>query len=205
MRKPRLPRSLPSGAKPLAARLRVIGGTLKGRTILYNGDPGLRPMKDRVREAVFNLVGPSVRDKTVLDLFAGTGAMSIEAISRGAPRAVLIERRFPNIRVIQETAATLEIADRMTIIAGDAFRWVPHHVADVPGPWVAFCCPPYEFFTSRRAEMAELLRQLWHGAPAHSIVVVESDRVLGADELPDGDQWDVREYPPAVVSIARKP
>src|SRR5262245_7614130 len=64
--------------------LRIIGGTLRHRKLLYSGDQRTRPMKDRVREAVFNLVGPDVVGQHAIDLFAGTGALGFEAISRGA-------------------------------------------------------------------------------------------------------------------------
>ena len=73
--------------------LRIIGGRWRGRTIRYDGDPATRPMKDRVREAVFNRIGPAVRDKTVVDLFAGTGAMAFESLSRGSTNAILVEQR----------------------------------------------------------------------------------------------------------------
>src|SRR5919199_1250279 len=75
--------------------LRIIGGTLRGRKIKYSGDVRTRPMKDRVREAVFNLLGPQVSGSHAIDLFAGTGALGFEAISRGALRATFIERHYP--------------------------------------------------------------------------------------------------------------
>ncbi|MGE0756092.1 MAG: RsmD family RNA methyltransferase [Pirellulaceae bacterium] len=191
-------------SRALAARLRIIGGELRGRTIQYNGDPGLRPMKDRVREAVFNLVGPSVRDRHVVDLFGGTGAMAFEALSRGARHGVIIERKFPNVRVIEETAAELGLQERLTILAGDAFRWAPRHVPTIPGPWVVFCCPPYEFFVSRRREMLTLISTLWEHAGPGSVVVVEGDERLPVEELPAEGDWDVRPYPPAVIALARR-
>ncbi|MDB4778044.1 RsmD family RNA methyltransferase [bacterium] len=68
-------------AKP--GKLRIVGGRFRGRQIEYHGDPRTRPMKDNVREALFNLVGGWVPGKAVIDLFAGTGAVGLEAISRG--------------------------------------------------------------------------------------------------------------------------
>ncbi len=95
----RTPRSQePSGT------LRVIGGTLRGQPIRYLGDPRTRPMKQRVREAAFNLLGSLVEGAHVLDLFAGTGALTWEAISRGARSATLLERHFPSARLVQQNA-----------------------------------------------------------------------------------------------------
>ncbi len=69
-------------AAKTVAGVRIIGGQLRGRRINYSGDARTRPMKDRLREAIFNLIGPSIRGKHVLDLFAGTGALALEALSR---------------------------------------------------------------------------------------------------------------------------
>src|SRR6478735_6302833 len=85
------------------AGLRIIGGSLRGRKIEYSGDARTRPMKDRVREAVFNLLGYSVEGTHVIDLFAGTGAMAIEAISRGATKAICIERHYPTAKLIEKS------------------------------------------------------------------------------------------------------
>src|SRR5687768_13415002 len=78
-----------------AGKLRIVGGKFRHRLIEYSGDERTRPMKDRVREAVFNLIGPRVVGKRAIDLFAGTGAIGLEALSRGASHAVLLERHFP--------------------------------------------------------------------------------------------------------------
>src|SRR5262245_28662629 len=88
---------------------RIIGGKLRGRKLIYTGDPRTRPMKERVREAIFNLIGVAVRDRHAIDLFAGTGALGLEAISRGAGSATLVERHFPTAGVIKQNAAALEI------------------------------------------------------------------------------------------------
>ncbi len=64
--------------------LRIVGGQLRRRRIQYSGDPRVRPMKDRTREALFNLIGPIASDVYAVDLFAGTGALALEALSRGA-------------------------------------------------------------------------------------------------------------------------
>ena len=63
--------------------VRIIGGKFRGRKLEYSGDPRTRPMKDRVREALFNLLGHGVEGKVAIDLFAGTGALALEALSRG--------------------------------------------------------------------------------------------------------------------------
>ena len=80
-------------------------------------------MKDRVREAVFNLLGVQVAGTHAIDLFAGTGALGLEAISRGAIQATFIERHLPTAKLIEQNAAALGIDDRVQVVFGDAFGW----------------------------------------------------------------------------------
>ena len=98
---------LRDGAPHAGSLMRIVGGKYRGRQIRYDGDARTRPMKDRVREAVFNLVGPAVKGTIVWDLFGGTGAMALEALSRGADRATIVERRFPTADVIRENVSRL--------------------------------------------------------------------------------------------------
>ena len=164
----------------------------------------VRPMKDRTREAVFNLLGPTVRGMWAVDLFAGTGAMALEAISRGAVGAVLIERHLPTARVIQQNIATVGAEALCTVVTADAFRWAaaPTPVSEVP--WVVFCCPPYDFFLDRQDEMQELIQAMFELAPSRSALVVESDDRFDHALLPTPDAWDSRRYAPAVVGIRWK-
>src|SRR5688572_20874387 len=108
---------------PKPTKLRIIGGKHRGRLIEYSGDERTRPMKDRVREAVFNLVGPRVVGKLAIDLFAGTGALGLEALSRGAAKAIFLERHFPTAGIIRRNAATLGVADQCSVLPADTFIW----------------------------------------------------------------------------------
>src|SRR3954453_4982920 len=103
MSKRRKPAASVRDAQEPIAGLRIIGGSLRGRKMSYSGEPRTRPMKDRVREAVFNLLGAPVEGSHAIDLFAGTGALGLEAISRGAVRATFIERHVPTAKIIKQT------------------------------------------------------------------------------------------------------
>lgn len=200
------PPSTPDGP----GAIRIIGGRLRGSTIPYDGDPRVRPMKDRVREAVFNLLAVQPVGAHVIDLFAGTGAMAIEAMSRGARDATLFERHFPTARRIQDTLARLELAGACQVHFGDAFFWVrrllaPDAAADgLPGvdaPWLVFCCPPYQLYIERRKDLVAMVGELIQRAPPGSRLVVESDERFDPAELPRAEQWVVRQYPPAVIAL----
>ncbi len=184
---------------------RIIGGQLRGRKLLYSGDPLTRPMKDRVREAVFNLVGPGVQGKHALDLFAGTGALGFEALSRGAARATFLERHFPTADLIRRTAAELGVAEQCQVTPANSLIWVRRDLPTDGLAWVAFVSPPWSLFHEQAATMIEMISLLCERAPAGSMVVVEADESFDFAHLPQADQWDIRPYPPAVVGIWRTP
>jgi len=186
------------------AGMRIIGGTVRGRTLLYSGDPRTRPMKDRLREAVFNLIGPAVRGAHALDLFAGTGALGLEAVSRGAQRATLIEQHHPTANIIQKNVAALNVQSQAEVVAANAFIWFRRGLAPTDRPWIAFCSPPYDFYVDRTQEMLDLIEGLVRLSPPASVLVVEADSRFDFQRLPEADAWDIRAYPPALVGIYRK-
>ena len=162
-------------------------------------------MKDRVREAVFNLVGPAVKDKLVLDLFAGTGALSLEAISRGARSAIAVECSFPAVAVIRENAMSLGAQDAIEVARADVFHWCRDTTPNQESPWLVFCCPPYALYTDQEAEMVGLVERLMRLAPPSSLIVLEFDANFPADKLPNPGMWDVRTYSPAVIALYEHP
>jgi 16S rRNA (guanine966-N2)-methyltransferase len=185
--------------------VRIIGGTMRGRPLEYSGDLRTRPMKDRVREAVFNLVGPDVDGAHAIDLFAGTGALALEAISRGAASATLLERHHPSSLLIKQNARSLGVEDRCEVVFGDAFLWGKKLVSKpASSRWLVFCSPPYEFYVSRLAEMLDLLNGLWSAAPGGSQFVVEADERFDFGLLPEPTLWDVRNYRPARIGVVEK-
>lgn len=199
-------------------KLRIVGGRFKGRAIAYSGDPVTRPMKDNIREAVFNLVGGWVPGKIVFDLFAGTGAMGLEAISRGASEAVLIERHIPTIRIIEENVRILGDDLPVTIETSDSFFWLRQFLKSPEmrpkDPWVVFFCPPYADYVDKADHLLAAIEGMAVAAPEGSLLVVESDSRFDVSLLPDVSlddpestptrAWATRKYSPAVVSVWHK-
>src|SRR6185295_2576839 len=95
--------------------VRIIGGTFRGRRLEYHGDPVVRPMKHRTREAIFNLVSTECTGRHAIDLFAGTGALGLEALSRGAASATFIEKHVPSARIVAANIETLGVRERATL------------------------------------------------------------------------------------------
>ncbi len=187
----------------LPGPLRVIGGRFRGRKLKYSGDPRTRPMKQRVREAVFNLVGPTVVGKHAIDLFAGTGGLGLEALSRGAAQATFIERHFPTAAIIGENIAALEVDSRCEVFPGDTFIWGLRAALSQQPPWLVFCSPPYDLYVDRCDDLLALVASLLERAAAGSVFVVEADARFDFSQLPRSEEWDVRSYPPAWVGLLR--
>lgn len=198
-----------SGTRPAgsATVLRIIGGRHRGRQLSYSGDKVTRPMKDDVRESLFNLVGGWVPGRWAVDLFAGTGAVGLEALSRGATHATLVERHFPTARIIRENVKTLEEGEHVTVVTSDAFFWTRQFLkrpeAPVEGPWAVFCCPPWPMFQHQKPALLQLISDWFQLLPPDSLLIVESDDRFNPAELPEPDRWVSRDYPPARISVFR--
>lgn len=161
-------------------------------------------MKERVREAMFNLLGPQIKGLHAVDLFAGTGAIGLEALSRGAARATFIERHIPTAKLIKENIVALEVQDRCEVISANSLIWV-RQPGTMPGePWLVFISPPWSLFQDQRPAMLELIAGLMQQAPPRSMLVVEADMNFDMLLLPDFPAWRVRAYPPAVLGIWEK-
>lgn len=197
-----------SGAATTAGMLRIIGGFHRSRAIRYTGDIRTRPMKDRVREAVFNLLGPDVKGMHAVDLFAGTGALGLEAISRGASGATFFERHFPTADLIVENAQTLGVTDVCRVIPANTLiqfrKSAPFDGPDPTAPWVVFCSPPYDLYVQQTAELMALLETIRQRAPARSWLVVECDERFDLGRLPGAEEWSERDYSPARIAMWRK-
>ena len=122
-------------------RVRVTGGSLRGFQLAEPGGDRLRPTSARVREAIFNMLAARIEDAAVLDLFAGTGALGIEALSRGAARAVFVENHRSSARAIVQSLARAEMAGRGSVVRGA----LPGALDAAEGPFdLIFLDPPYD-------------------------------------------------------------
>ncbi len=119
--------------------MRVIGGEFRSRILRSLEGTTVRPTPDRLRETLFNVIAPEVPDSVFLDVYAGTGAVGIEALSRGAKRAIFIERSRQAAAVIQANLASLHLTARARLVLGSAKLYLAAQEADI-----AFVDPPYD-------------------------------------------------------------
>jgi 16S rRNA (guanine966-N2)-methyltransferase len=158
--------------------VRIIAGAWRGRRIHFPDMPGLRPTPDRVRETLFNWLQHSITGSRCLDLFAGSGALGLEALSRGAKQAVFVEQFPAAARALQEQLARLGGADKGRILEMGAARFLR-----TPGqPFdVAFLDPP--FGKDALVEYIPLL-DAGNWLNVGGLVYLENERAAGAPALP---------------------
>jgi 16S rRNA (guanine966-N2)-methyltransferase len=181
--------------------MRIIAGERRGHKFDGPRDQVTRPTSDFVRESVFNILGGSVEGLLVIDLFAGTGALGLEALSRGASRAIFVERNRENAALIRRNIATLRYEDRAQVVVADAYRWAKAYVSTDAEPVVVFIDPPYADYEDHPERVGKLLEGLVRTLPDGSILSSESSRKLDVEILPDLEAWDVRRYGGTQVAI----
>lgn len=166
--------------------LRIIGGEWRSRLIDFDADPGigLRATPDRVRQTVFDWLHPVIDGALCLDLFAGSGAMGLEALSRGAAHCTFIDTGRAQVQDIRHAVATFKADDRATVIQADALRWLhtPTLARGSQGFDVVFLDPPFE---GKLLEQAlPLLGPLLK--PAHRVMLEWGGE---PPALPGGYEW----------------
>jgi 16S rRNA (guanine966-N2)-methyltransferase len=131
--------------------VRVISGTARGTVLRAPSTGETRPISDRAKESLFNILGRRVEESSFLDLFAGTGGVGIEALSRGAARATFVERSAPIVADVRHNLARTHLADRATVRHMDAFRYLQ----GTPAPFdIVFVAPPQWHRLWQRALLA---------------------------------------------------
>ena len=164
----------------MTGNLRIHGGELGGRRLLT--PKGVRPTQGVVKEAVFNVLAAELEGTRVIDLCAGSGALGIEALSRGAVHATFVENDYRVIAVLKRNLAGLGLLSKASVHQAEAARWVELHPGEVGKAEIVFLDPPY-----RDPILAEVLLAL--DKAALGTVVVEWSR---RESLPELARLEVR-------------
>ena len=170
--------------RPKGPRVRLIAGEWRGRVLAFPAEPGLRPTPDRVRETLFNWLGPWLAGARCLDLFAGSGALGFEALSRGAAAATLVERNPAAVAALRDNRERL--GAEALIVASGAQDYL---AAQGPEAFdIVFLDPPYASGLLADALTMVLTQRILKPA---GLVYIES-AVADRFELPAGLQWHRR-------------
>jgi 16S rRNA (guanine966-N2)-methyltransferase len=176
--------------------LRIVGGEARGRRLRAVPGRSTRPTADRVRQSLFDLLGQRCDGLRVLDLYAGTGALAIEALSRGAVRATLVEQDARAAAVIERNASELGYGDRVEIVRDDVSRALPR----LRGPFeLVFSDPPYALRAAQ--DTVDALARLGLVAPGGRIVVERDRREPGPGTPPGFSLANERGYGDTAVSV----
>ncbi len=159
--------------------MRVVAGEYGGRRL--KAVPGMktRPTTDKVKEAMFNIIGPYLEGGQVLDLFAGSGGLSIEAVSRGADHATLVDRQYQAIKTIHENLSVTKEEDKFTVLKGDAYKMLNKLAKQEQGFDYVFLDPPY-----KKQQILELMEQLKKLGLLNTdaLIICETDQVADLPE-----------------------
>lgn len=159
--------------------MRVITGEYGGRRLKAVPGESTRPTTDKIKESLFNMIGPYFDGGTCLDLFAGSGGLAIEAVSRGMDRAVLIDKAPAAIKVIRENIAVTKEEDKFTVIRGDAAKVIRNLKNEQQVFDLVFLDPPY----AKQQIVSQIEELLDNGMlSSEALIVCEVDKKV---DLPD--------------------
>lgn len=173
----------------------MIAGRFRGRVLRSPKGRGTRPTSDRVRESVFGVLGDAVENARVLDLWAGTGALALEAISRGAATATCVERSRGPLAALEANVEALGLEDRVRVVRGDALAFARGAAGAEPEWDVVFCDPPYGDPLDPVAREV-VGRDWWEG-----VCVLEHAARVEPPAAPTGVRMDTRTYGDTAVTF----
>ena len=176
----------------MRVELRIVAGSLKGRKLRCSVTPKLRPTPQMVREALFSILGNAVPGRPFFDLFAGSGIVGLEALSRGAASVTFVERDFRLSQAIEDELREVHFADRGQVVRGEVYRWARTWQAP-PEPVTLFLSPPFIDFERRLDEFFDLVGALKKKIADRSVLVLQSEK-NALESLPDRQDWDERQY-----------
>jgi 16S rRNA (guanine966-N2)-methyltransferase len=161
----------------------------------------IRPASDLVRQAVFNMLRWLLDDKIFYDVFAGTGIVGLEALSRGAKRAIFVEQDRRQIDLIRRNLEIAKFTAEANLRNSDAFTWA-RHFATHDQPTIVFLGPPYPLFDKERLQMFELVAGIQKELKPGDYLVFQYPRFVKPEELPLAeDWWRMRHYGKTRIGI----
>jgi 16S rRNA (guanine966-N2)-methyltransferase len=179
--------------KCMRVQLRIVAGALRGRKLTCTVNPNLRPTPDMVRESLFNILGDAVTDRLFVDVFAGSGVVGVEALSRGAKSVLFIERDLRLAQEIDRHLKEFNYARQARVLRTDAYRWAAGWAVPAE-PVNVFVSPPFKDIQERTADMVTLIQTLQGKLPLGSVLIFQSERHSELEGHSVFQAWDERRY-----------
>lgn len=183
--------------------MRVIAGEFKGRKLTGLNGKQIRPTSDRIREALFNILAQKIDNAVVLDLFAGTGALGIEALSRGAAKSYFIDKSMESVQIINKNIELLGIKERVEVLKNDAYTILSSRDFFLKQKFdLIFVDPPYNRgFIPGIFENIDLFSIM---NDESTIIVEHSLKENNLEKVSGIDLYDKRTYGKTLISFFRK-
>jgi 16S rRNA (guanine966-N2)-methyltransferase len=174
-------------------QIRIVAGSLRGRKLNITVHPGLRPTPQRVRESYFSILGNAIPERPFMDVFAGTGVVGLEALSRGASTATFIERDNRLGNDIDAHLRSFGLTREGQLLRTDVYRWAERWRPPA-GPVNVFISPPFPDLQQRAADFRRLIETLQAKLPAESVLTIQGEDTFDIAALPDAKRWEARKY-----------
>jgi 16S rRNA (guanine(966)-N(2))-methyltransferase RsmD len=174
-------------------QVRIVSGSLKGRRLICTVTDDLRPTPQMVREAYFSILGDAIPNRPFYDIFAGTGALGLEAISRGAKSATFLEHDFRLAGAIDHYLADFGVRAKGHVVRVDVYRWVERWQPHAQEPANVFVSPPFADLQNRLPEFMQFIAWLQDKLPLGSVLTVQAEEGFPEGDLP-GSGWERRQY-----------
>jgi 16S rRNA (guanine966-N2)-methyltransferase len=176
--------------------MRIIAGEFRARRLLAPEGDTTRPITDRVKQSLFDILAPVIEDATVYDCFAGTGSMGLECLSRGAQFATFFEADRSALKRLEKNIAAIGVGERSKVVSGDLFRWFEAR-SDADrnaGADLIFLDPPYRFLRERQPDLQRLATRFAEAHLKPGGTVVFRHDANDQLELPGLTRSDMRTY-----------
>jgi 16S rRNA (guanine(966)-N(2))-methyltransferase RsmD len=186
--------------------MRIIAGEFRGRALLAPESDTTRPITDRAKQSLFDVLTPIIPDAIVFDCFCGTGSMGLECLSRGAGKAVFFERDRSALDRLKKNIDTLGVRDRCLVSSGDIFKTldsVGALPADLSIADLVFLDPPYRFLVEQPDRLRALAERLVGDHMKPDATLVFRHDLKDALELPRLTRYDQREYGQMAIELLR--
>lgn len=173
----------------MSERLRITGGTRRNRRLLSPPKDTIRPASDMVRQAVFNMLGDLIEGSVFYDVFAGTGIVGMEALSRGAERAYFLELERSNVQLIRRNLTLAKFGAEAIVRSTDAFVWA-RHFAPESGRVIVFLGPPYPAcLGADRPKIVRMIEEVAGRLDDDDYMILQYPREIDPTELPLQEHW----------------
>jgi len=182
-----------AGDIAMRTQIRIVAGSLRGRKLTCTVSESLRPTPQRVREALFSILGDAVPGRAFFDVFAGTGVVGLEAISRGATLATFVERDFRLIDELERHLKTFKVGSSARILRTDVYRWAerwqpPKEAVNV------FLSPPFADLEGKPDALLAVVEGMQQRLAPDSVLTLQAEKCPMLLRLPDRLGWDERVY-----------